>query len=302
MAGRTNLDKLRERFLARQTQKDNADLRWWKPEIGKKYKLRILPPPDGGELWFKEYGVHYKVYPDADNPTETCPRLTKGSACPICEFVRGLWRTGTDEDKSLARDIGAKKRYVSNVVIIGSDDVKTPRLWAYGPMIWDQIMAFVNTDDGIIPLDDPATGHNIILTVTEKKTGTQTFPNYVVSPEIKQTAVPDQGCLAKIHDFEDIIDSKLRPYEAIRAQLEGKAEPSQTEEAPVDTPTETDTPSIGTPETPAEGEQTIDDTPKGATDGSAQKDEAKKPEAASTGGGQNLVNKARAALAKRKAK
>ena len=228
--------------------------------------------------------------------------MTKGSACPICEFVRGLWRTGTDEDKSLARDIGAKKRYVSNVIVLGGDDLKTPRLWAYGPMIWDQIMAFVNTDDGIIPLDDPATGHSIILTVTEKKTGTQTFPNYVVSPEIKQTPVPDQGCLAKIHDFEDIIDSKLRPYDAIRAQLEGKAEPSQTDEAPVDTPTETETgpPPGDASEIPVEGEPTIDDTPKGADDGGAKKDEAKKPEAASTG--QNLVNKARAALAKRKAK
>lgn len=292
MAGRTDLNKLRQRYMARQKQVAEQDQRYWKPEIGNKYGVRLCPPPDGCDLWFKEFGVHYSVYEDQENPTETCPRLTKGTACPVCEFVRGLWRSGSDEEKELARKIGAKKRYISNVLVVSgpNSDPKTPRLWSYGPMIWDQIMAFVNTDDGVVPIDDPATGHNLTLTVTEKRTGKQTFPNYLVSPIIHPSAIPDQSSLSKLNDYEEVIDSKLRPYEVIKAALMGKAEPSTTNEQPVEEPP-TEQPT-GDPAT----DRIIDDTSQETSNAPAP---AQNPEAAKPATGTDLVAKARAALAAR---
>lgn len=311
-AGRTNYEALRERFLKRQEQKDTEG-GWWKPEIGNRYSLRFGPPLAPAEIWFVEYGVHYNLWRGEENATETCPRLTLQKPCPVCEFVKTLWR-GSEEDKAMARDIGAKRRYCANVFILSSDSPKVAKIWAFGPQVFDQIMEQTNTDDGVVPIDDPDQGYNMNLSVGKKATGDRVFPAYTISlASLKPSALADPKMLDGLVDIVSMIHGKIRGYDEIRAQLQGGDAPSETaEEAPPATapaaapaprgavvPRGAASPVAAPATAPATGTQ--EDNEEVIDDGGSNAEATPAP-AAAPEGSSDLVTKARAALAKRNKK
>lgn len=232
MAGKTDYKKLRERFLARQRRAER-DERWWNPDKPPpgdpaiEYSIRILPPYDGYDSWYVEYGVHYGLNVDDDVPGSiTCPRLTLGKRCPICEMTRGLWR-GSDEDKALAGRIGAKRRYASNILVL-SKDPNEVKIWAYGHKVWMPLNALcVGKDGSFTPIDDPQRGFNFNLTVTTQATPDGNFPSYMILPEsMTPCPIPNMSVLDRLHRIDEVIREKVKSYDEIRAILMGPPDTS----------------------------------------------------------------------------
>lgn len=308
MAGKTNYEKIRKQFLDRQKQlaEMDGDDKWWKPGMPQdtkttlKHRVRILPPPDGFDSWFVEYAVHYRLKNDAGEfLTITCPQKTLKKPCPVCEFTKGLWKSGKPEDQKIARDIGAKTRYCSNVLVL-SEDAKVPKLWSYGAKVWSPIneMCF-GTSGEFVPIDDPQNGFNLNIAVGMNATESGNFPEYTVTPEMRSSPIPDKTILDRLHPMHEMIQGRVKSYDEIRSILLGgnapKVEVDHTTPAgevtePVDTDPAPTTPTV------------VDETPAPVTQKSAPKTEEKtnaEAAAASSPSREELVKRARAALQKR---
>jgi hypothetical protein len=291
--GRTDYDKLKQRFLQRQRQA-SSDGQWFKPEAGR-YRVRVLPPPPNHNMWYMEYGVHYGLTNEAgDFETITCPRLTIKKPCPICEFTRGLWRTGIETDQQIARKFGVKKRFVSNVLVL-TQSQSDVRMWAYGPTVHGQLEEHCITPDGaIIPIDDPDNGINMKVAVTIKTTGDGTFPNYIVSPEPQAVPLPDPTALSRLHDFVTIITGNLKSYDEIRSVLNSGEGTSGGSSDVSSTETVDRTPEPEAPTTQVTTEETVEETVNATTgQGQGQAQGQARPTQ------EELVRRAKAAMQKR---
>jgi len=229
---KTDYEKMRERFLRRQNMGEGGDKRFLslkKPEAGKgyRYRIRILPPAKGYDSWDFEFGQHYNVLEGGG--ALMCPKKTKGEPCPICEFVKPLW-DGDESDKNMARGMNAKTRYLANV--IDMRDPSTVKLWEFGPQVWDQITAIIfGAEDGIVPIDDPEKGHTLQVVIKTEKSGEKVYPKYIVTPEIKPSALPDMSVLDALHDPEAVKLPDLKSYKELEAILKGPDESGETVEA-----------------------------------------------------------------------
>lgn len=224
MYGKTDYSKMRGRFQERVKNKADAD-GWWKPEQGKN-RIRVCPPPaptKGTKIpmdaFMFEYGVHYQI--GDDNEVITCPRLTLKKPCPICEFVKGLWK-GSEADKKLARGIGAKLRTAMNIVLL-SEPGKV-YIWSAGKMVRDQLDELVFASDPPIEIDDPDQGYNMVVTVSSRTTPDGVFPQYIVTPEMKPCALPDKKVLEKLSNIAELICGRVKSYDELRSILLGKPE------------------------------------------------------------------------------
>lgn len=244
MAGQTNYQKLHKRFVEKQSrQAEMDDNRWWKPPIpqvgnpAETHRIRILPPPDGFDSWYFEFGVHYGVKNEAGQfLTITCPLKTVQKPCPICEFTKGLWKENTEEGKTLARKIGVKTRYASNVIVLSNPaEVK---LWSYGPKVWTPLNELCIGDNGEFnPIDSPEKGFNIKLVIATQNTPEGNFPNYTVMPIMPACPIPDKSALMKIHAMHELIVSRVKSYDEIRSLLYGS---EAADAAPAPSPATTD--------------------------------------------------------------
>jgi hypothetical protein len=294
MPGKTDYAKLHKRFVEYQRRAAEMDddrwLRLQTPQVGAAavtYRMRFLPPPDGYDSWYLEYGVHYQIKNEAGQYTTiTCPQKTQKKPCPICEFTKGLWRSGAEEDKVLARRIGVKTRYVSNVVNLSNpSEVK---LWSYGAKVWTPLNELCVGDSGeIVPIDDPQKGYNIKIVVKAESTPEGSFPNYTVLPEMKPCPIPDMGVLNKIHPMHEIIVQRVKSYDEIRSILFG----AEDSAAPSTSPPESEV-AVETSE-PAVVNEGIEEETAHAAPEETQKREDKRPSA------DELVRRAKAMLAKR---
>lgn len=310
MAGKTDYSKLHKRFQDHQKRQEemDGDGRWWKPQIPQAgapavtHRVRILPPPDGFDAWYLEYGVHYQLKNDAGHfMTVTCPVKTVQKPCPVCEFTKGLWKSGAEEDKALARKIGSKTRYASNVILLAGkpDEVK---LWSYGPKVWGPLNELCVGDSGeFVPIDDPVKGFNIKVVIATQNTAEGNFPNYTIMPEMKACPVPDKTVLERIHPMHELIKSKVKSYDEIRSILFGN---EIKEEAPA-APSQAASEEISeTPVADAEENTVVDNTTPTSTATVTKKEftHAATPEGASQGASrEELVRRAKAALSKRTA-
>ena len=242
---KTNYDKVRAAYLKNQRKQQSKDARVWTPDGPGRYPIRILPPWPGGDVWYYEYGCHYRVRKEDEGggAPVTCPRLTVKKKCPICEFVRGLYQNGEDADRATARDIRGVKRFRSNIVL--TDKPGEARIYPYGQKVWEQLSELcVGEDGGIVPIDDPEAGYNLTLVVTQVKTEDgRTFPQYLVKPSMKPTALADVSVLKSLHDLPSSIDA-VESYDATKAILMGTSETNgqepaaASEAAPGEEPTE----------------------------------------------------------------
>jgi len=232
MAGKSDYGKLRDRYMAHQKRREEGmDDRWWKPDTGTagggpmSYRIRILPPFDGHDSWYLQYGVHYRIKGEGEQFISiTCPQKTMNKPCPICEFTKGLWK-GSEGDQKVARDIGSKTRYASNILILSSTrGPNDPKIWGYGPKVWEPLNQLcVGSDDGdFVPIDDPVKGFNMKLSIAVKATEEGNFPEYTIVPDgMKATAIPDKNSLDRLHNLNELIVAKVKSYDEIRSILLG---------------------------------------------------------------------------------
>lgn len=225
--GKSNPEKIRERLNQSKKGYYRPDM----PPVGKeiRHKVRILPPPEDYDKWYFEHGMHFNMGTETDDFTSVlCPRLTLKRRCPICEFTKGLWsKVGKDEetaanDEALARKIGPKLRFVSNMLDLAKPD--TVQLWSYGKKIWQQLCEMNVNDQGTFPIDDPEEGYDITLKIETKRTPDGIFPQYDLRDNREPSAIPDKTVLDKLYDIHTMLLKDVKSYEELTRILKGETD------------------------------------------------------------------------------
>ena len=125
----------------------SEDDRYWKLTTDKSQNgyavIRFLPAPDNEDIPF------VKIYSHAFQGNggwliDNCV-TTLNQKCPICEHNSGLWNSGIDANKEIARKQKRKLTYISNIYVV--KDPSNPEnegkvfLYKYGKKIFDKISA-----------------------------------------------------------------------------------------------------------------------------------------------------------------
>lgn len=176
---------------------------FWRPDDGET-TIRILPTADGDP--FKEYFFHYNV---GKNPGFLSPKKNFGEDDPLDSFVRKLFNEGDDESIKMAKNLMARQRFFSPVVVRGEED-KGVQIWGYGKMVYQNLLNLVlNPDYGDIT--DPDAGTDLVIHYG-KPAGAQ-FPQTKITPRRKPSALTDTSeqtteWLESIPNFDDLFERK----------------------------------------------------------------------------------------------
>ena len=136
--------------LVKEVEKTNSankgDERLWKPEVDKAGNgyavIRFLPAPNGEDLpWVKLYS---HAFQGSGGWYIENSLTTLNQKDPVSEFNTGLWNSGVDSDKEIARRQKRKLSYYTNIYVV--KDPANPQnegkvfLYKFGKKIFDKIM------------------------------------------------------------------------------------------------------------------------------------------------------------------
>ena len=136
--------------LVKEVEKTNSankgDDRLWKPEVDKAGNgyavIRFLPAPDGEDLpWVKLYS-HAFQGPGGWYIENSLTTVNQKDPCS--EFNTGLWNSGIESDKQIARNQKRKLSYYANIYVVkdpaNPDNEGKVFLYKFGKKIFDKIM------------------------------------------------------------------------------------------------------------------------------------------------------------------
>jgi len=127
----------------------NGKSAFWRPEDGEQ-TIRLVPTADGDP--FKEFWFHYNL---GKNPGFLSPKKNFGEDDPLNDFIRQLYKEGSDESVKMAKNLNARQRFFSPVIVRGEED-QGVRLWGYGKTAYKELLNLVlNPEYGdITDVDD----------------------------------------------------------------------------------------------------------------------------------------------------
>ena len=196
-----NLDAMKAK-LDKLNGKGDGKKNFWRPEDGES-NIRIVSTPDGDP--FKEKFFHYGV----GGQSFLCPKRNFGDDCPACNFANQLWNEGTEESKRQAKEMFAKQRFFSPVLVRG-EEAEGIRVWGYGKMAYQELLSLVlNPDYGDIT--DVEEGTDLVLTYG-KPAGAQ-FPQTTLTPRRRSSPLAEteetvQTYLETIPDVDTLFERK----------------------------------------------------------------------------------------------
>ena len=198
-----NLDKIKERKVALENR-GGGKSSFWRPQDGES-TIRIVPTADGDP--FKYFWFHYNL---GDNPGFLSPKKNFGEDDPLDSFVRKLFNEGTEDSIKMAKNLMARQRFFSPVIVRGEED-QGVRMWGYGKTVYEQLINLVlNPEYGDIT--DPDAGTDLLLHYG-KPAGAQ-FPQTKLTPRRRPSALcetSDEQCaewLDTIPDLETLFERK----------------------------------------------------------------------------------------------
>jgi len=223
-----DLTKMKER-LSQVQNKGNGESVFWRPNDGEQ-TIRIVPTSDGDP--FKDYWFHYNL---GENPGFLSPKKNFGEDDPLDSFVRDLFNENTDDSVKMAKDLMARRRFFSPVVVRGEEH-KGVRLWGYGKTAYEKLLGLVlNPEYGDIT--DPEAGTDLIIGYG--KPAGASFPQTSITPRRKSTPLCDdedrsREMLDNIPEFEKVFTRKT-PEEVGVMLDEYLSSEEQTEESSLET-------------------------------------------------------------------
>jgi hypothetical protein len=201
-----NLDAMKAKLDKLNGKGDGSKNQFWRPEDGEN-NVRIVSTADGDP--FKERYFHYNV----GTAGFLCPKRNFGDSCPVCDFGNKLWNEGTEESKKQAKDLFAKQRFFSPVLVRGEED-QGIRIWGYGKMAYEKLLTIV-LDPDYGDITDPENGNDLKL-MYGKLPGAS-FPRTDIRPRPRKTILcddavgGDERCaelLETIPDFDTLFERK----------------------------------------------------------------------------------------------
>ena len=201
-----DMKKMKEKYSALQNRGQSGTSQFWKPTEGNQ-TVRIVPTADGDP--FKAFSFHYGVGKEGGF---LCPKNNFGDDCPVCSFVRGLYKEGDEESKAMARQLGVKSRFFSPVLVRGEEELGV-RLWGFSKTVYETLLGLVlNPDYGDIT--DIETG--IDLDINYGKPPGGQFPVTKVTPKRRSSTlcsdkISEEQCeslLKSVPDFQSLFERK----------------------------------------------------------------------------------------------
>ena len=226
-----DLNKMRNK-LDKLEGKGRAQSVFWKPQDGDQ-TIRILPLPDGDP--FREIWFHYNL---GENRGFLSPKKNFGEDDPLDAFVRKLFNDAGDDDIKMAKNLMARQRFFSPVIVRGEED-KGVRLWGYGKMAYKELVTLALNPD-YDDITDPETGTDLVINYG--KPAGASFPKTTITPRRRSSPLftDDQGCakaaaaLNEIPDFDEVFaESRKTPAEVgqmLNEWLAGEGDSGQSVE------------------------------------------------------------------------
>ena len=194
-----------------QQKSGKGDPRFFKPEVDKEYKVRIVPVESGDS--FPLVYFHYTQIPG--NNSLVCLHKNYNAKCPICEAASGYWNKFKETDdpqyKELFKRFVSQKnpRFFSPVLVRGEEELGV-RWWAYSQTVYNKIIGL---------LDDPDYGditdlyEGIDLKVSVVKEEGKQYPSTDVMPVRKNSPLADSDelmltILETTPDFDELHERK----------------------------------------------------------------------------------------------
>ena len=197
-----DLEKMKAK-LNKLQNKGSQDTVFWRPEDGEQ-TIRIVPTADGDP--FKDFWFHYNV---GKNPGFLSPKKNFGESDPLDSFVRELFDEGTEDSIKMAKNLMARQRFFSPVIVRGEED-KGVRIWGYGKMAYEKLLSLVlNPEYGDITDSEEGTD----LVIHYGKPVGASFPQTKITPRRKNSALCDDNSRCKellenIPDFNTLFERK----------------------------------------------------------------------------------------------
>jgi hypothetical protein len=210
---------------------NSSDDRLWKLDVDKSGNgyavIRFLPAPDGEDLPFVKIYSHAFQGPGGwliDNCLTTL-----NQKCPVCEHNSGLWNSGMDSNKEVARKQKRKLTYMSNIYVV--KDPTNPEnegrvfLFKYGKKIFDKLTEAMQPEfEDETPIDpfDFWTGANFKL----KAKNVAGYRNYDSSEFSAQGALLNdddamEAIWKKQYSLQEFMNpSEYKSYEDLRKRLD----------------------------------------------------------------------------------
>ncbi len=223
MAGKTSLDAVLKRRQQAKEETERRKIKNWSCKEGRN-KIRILPPWDGSEEFFKAFGKHFNLGPEGKTIVY-CPEQTLGQPCPICAAIKGMYKGADEEMKKHLSSISAPPRFAVNIIDLTEPDkgvqvAELPR--TVMEAIWN---IMVDEEVGLGDITDPKTGYDIII----DRTGTGLSTKYDVKA-VKAPSMINPAFLENINDLDKMV--QLESYENLKLIFEGKAPAAITAAGP----------------------------------------------------------------------
>ena len=213
--------KLKERFEKKSGRGDRFELK------DGDNMVRILPPSieylaETVDYISYEYLMHYQLGIEGNKTAEVCPKTAdRKQRCPICEAVAKLYRLNTPEDKALASQIRAKKRYLFNIIDL-NDKEKGIQILEVGPKIYEALVVFITNSKwgDLLDLDK---GRDVCITKVNSNESQSRFTEYSVAPDPSVTSAREYLPKNFKEGFNGLKKAipQAKSYDELKVVLEG---------------------------------------------------------------------------------
>ena len=209
-----DLEKMRSKLNAVKG-KGGKSSAFWRPQDGNQ-TIRIVPTADGDP--FKEFWFHYNL---GKNAGFLSPKKNFGEDCPLDNFVRQLWKEGTEESKRMAKKLSARQRFFAPVVVRG-EEAEGVKVWGFGKRAYETLLGLVlNPEYGDIT--DPTDGTDLVINYG--KPAGASFPETKITPRRKNSPLHKDSdkateLMESVPDFEELFSASRKTADDVQGILD----------------------------------------------------------------------------------
>jgi len=205
-----DMEKMRARQVALKNNGNGGSNRFWRPQDGEQ-TIRIVCSADGDP--FRDYWFHYNV---GDQPGFLSPKRNFGEDCPLDNYVKQLWKEGSEESKRVAKKLGARQRFFAPVLVRGEES-EGVKVWGFGKRTYETLLGLVlNPEYGDIT--DPETGTDLVIGYG--KPAGASFPETKITPRRKSSPLHEDServveLMNDVPDFEEVFESGRKTVQEV---------------------------------------------------------------------------------------
>lgn len=199
--------------------------RFWVPDLGANL-IRVLPPPVGEKLFYKQIVVHYgSQFTNFGTGMVLCSRI-RGENCAVCDFIAKLKSSGIPEALDIAKRLLPVDRFLMNILhldpLLGQNSLEAIamnrtlllsgiRKWLAPKTVRLQFLKII-LDPDYGDITDFKTGRNVVVEKIDK--GGRGFVEYMVraKPDRVPIALKDED----VPGFNEVVEGLYKTYDEVR--------------------------------------------------------------------------------------